>query len=165
MWRITDRSNNECEAVADALERTASRAGQFFTGSTVVDQLSPAAREHFDSCEACRAFAADLTEVRALMEADQGKTQPGPFFLSRVMASIAEREAQLEKSAQTWAAVPRLAYRLSVLASLGLLIAASWVYEMPKPYNSAGLNSQQNAEGLADPGALQDDLLVGSVSR
>ena len=164
MWGITNRSSSECKAVTDALEHAAGRAGQFFTAAAVVRELPPAAREHLNSCEDCRAFAEELAEVRALFAAQESKAQPGPFFLARVMASIAEREAQLEKSAQTWAAVPRLAYRLSVLASLGLLIAASWVYEMPKSYNSASLNSQQ-PEGLADSGPVQDDLLVGTVSR
>ena len=99
-----------------------------------------------------------------MFEVHESNARLSPFFLTRVMASIAEREAQLERSTQTWAAVPRLAYRLSVLASLGLLIAASWVYEMPK-YSSVSFNSQQYAEGLADAGTVQDDLLVGSVSR
>jgi hypothetical protein len=162
---MTNRSSNECETVTDALERAAGRAGQLFTLATVLDELSPSAREHFDSCAVCRTFAEELAEVRALFENQQSKVQPSPFFLTRVMASIAEREVQLEKSAQTWAAVPRLAYRLSLLASLGLLIAASWVYQMPKSYNSAGLNSQQSTEGLADSGPVQDDMLVDTVSR
>jgi hypothetical protein len=160
MWRSTN-SNSECDRVSDALEHLAVR-GEEISAEAVLEQLPETVREHIGSCATCSARAQELTEVRAMFAGYESKAQPSPFFLTRVMASIAEHEAQLEKSAQTWAAVPRLAYRLSVLASLGLLIAGSWVYKMPK---SSNLNAQQYAEGLADSGQVQDDLLVGSVSR
>ena len=160
MWRSTN-SSNECERVSDALEQLAAR-GEESTADAVLEQLPEAVREHISSCVTCSARAQELTEVRAMFEGYGSQAQPSPFFLTRVMASIAEREVQLERSAQTWAAVPRLAYRLSVLASLGLLIAGSWVYKMPK---SSNLNPQQYTEGLADSGQVQDDLLVGSVNR
>ena len=57
MWGITNRSSSECKAVTDALEHAAGRAGQFFTAAAVVRELPPAAREHLNSCEECRAFA------------------------------------------------------------------------------------------------------------
>ena len=161
MWRITN-GISECERVCDSVERM---AGRFSAPEAVLEQLHRSARAHIGSCEACSDFLKELTEVRAMFEVYENKVQPSPFFLTRVMASIAAREAHLERSGQTWAAVPHLAYRLSVLASLSLLIAASWVYEMPKSYNSGSLNSQQYAEGLADSGQVQDDLLVGAVSR
>jgi hypothetical protein len=81
------------------------------------------------------------------------------------MATIADRESQMDRATQTWAAVPRLASRLTVLASLGLLVAAGWVYQMPKATTTAGLNSPQVAEGLLDNGVAQDDLLVSPAGR
>jgi hypothetical protein len=80
-----------------------------------------------------------------------------------VMASIASREAELLTSARTWAAVPRLASRLTVVASLVLLIAARWVYQMPAPAGVTGWNSQQWA-GLVDT-SVQDDLLVSPADK
>jgi hypothetical protein len=109
-------------------------------------------------------FAEEMVEARELLGAPLEKAVPGPFFLARVMASIAAKEAEMERSAQTWAAVPRLASRLTVLASLGLLIAATWVYQMPSPASVVGWNSQQWA-GLVDTSAVQDDLLVSPASK
>ena len=108
-------------------------------------------------------FAGELAQAREILGVMESKAEPGPFFLARVMASIASREAELENQAQTWAAVPRLASRLTVLASLGLLIAATWLYQMPAA-NIAGWNSSQWA-GLVDTSATQDDLLVSPADK
>jgi len=164
MWRwasATGKLNKACDEVCDALERSGPSAAEL---KALLAELPPAQREHVASCEECRTFAAELQEVRAILSVPrEEQAQPGPFFLARVMASIADRESRLEKSAQTWAAVPRLAYRFSVLACLSLLIAGSWLYEMPKaPAPGAG---PQLSEGLVDNGAALDDALVGEISR
>jgi hypothetical protein len=166
MWRLNKKMSAECERVCDALESTAppESRGEIVAAGTLLARLPESSREHVYSCEGCRAFAEELLEARELLGAQGNKTEPGPFFLARVMAAIASKEAELEQSAQTWAAVPRLASRLTVLASLGLLIAASWVYEMPRIASSAGWNSQQWA-GLVDTSAVQDDLLVSPASK
>ena len=109
-------------------------------------------------------FAGELAEAREILGVMESKAEPGPFFLARVMASIASREAELENQAQTWAAVPRLASRLTMLASLGLLIAATWLYQMPTVSNIACWNSSQWA-GLIDTSATQDDLLVSPAGK
>jgi len=165
MWRLTRKANTECELVGDALEMIApDSSGKVVGAGTLLAQLPQSMREHVFSCEACRMFAEEMVEARELLGAQPEKTEPGPFFLARVMASIASKEAEMERSAQTWAAVPRLASRLTVLASLGLLIAATWVYQMPGPSSVAGWNSQQWA-GLVDTSAVQDDLLVSPAGK
>ena len=165
MWRLTRKANTECELVGDALEMIApDSSGKVVGAGTLLAQLPQSMREHVFSCEACRMFAEEMVEARELLGAQPEKTEPGPFFLARVMASIASKEAEMERSAQTWAAVPRLASRLTVLASLGLLIAATWVYQMPSPSSVAGWNSQQWA-GLVDTSAVQDDLLVSPAGK
>src|SRR4030095_4621548 len=166
MWRLNKKMSAECERVCDALESTAppESRGEIVAAGTLLAGLPESSREHVYSCEGCRTFAEELLEARELLGTHGNKTEPGPFFLARVMAAIASKEAELEQSAQTWAAVPRLASRLTVLASLGLLIAASWVYEMPRIASSAGWNSQQWA-GLVDTSAVQDDLLVSPASK
>lgn len=166
MWQFTQKANAECGRVSDALEASMSReaSGQIAASGTLLALLPEEMRDHAYSCEACRTFAEELVEVRELLSAPEDKAEPGPFFLARVMASIASREAELEQRAQTWAAVPRLASRLTVLASLGLLIAATWVYQMPSGTGIAGWNSQQWA-GLVDTSAVQDDLLVSPAGK
>ena len=165
MW-WKNKANAECEGVCDALEASAAlRArGKIAAAGTVLAQLPQAMRQHALSCEACRMFAGELAEAREILGVMESKAEPGPFFLARVMASIASREAELENQAQTWAAVPRLASRLTVLASLGLLIAATWLYQMPTASNIAGWNSSQWA-GLVDTSATQDDLLVSPADK
>ena len=165
MW-WKKKANAECERVCDALEASAAlRArGKIAAAGTVLAQLPQAMRQHALSCEACRMFAAELAEAREILGVMESKAEPGPFFLARVMASIASREAELENQAQTWAAVPRLASRLTVLASLGLLIAATWLYQMPTATNLSGWNSSQWA-GLVDTSATQDDLLVSPAGK
>jgi hypothetical protein len=165
MWGLTRKQNTECELVCDALEVSALNSrGKVVGAGTLLAELPQSMREHVFSCEACRMFAEEMVEVRELLGARPEKTEPGPFFLARVMASIVAREAEMERSAQTWAAVPRLASRLTVLASLGLLIAATWVYQMPSDASGANWNAQQWA-GLVDTSVVQDDLLVSAASK
>jgi hypothetical protein len=165
MWRTKHQTSAECERICDALEASASAGtrAELAASGTLLGRLPEAMREHAFFCEACRAFAEELVEAREILGVMENKPQPSPFFLARVMASIASKEAELENKAQTWAAVPRLASRLAVLASLGLLIAATWVYQMPSVANGAGWNSQQWA-GLVDSSAV-DDLLVSAAGN
>src|SRR5262245_49791372 len=166
MWQLKNEANAECECICDALEASATleTRGEIAASGTLLARLPHNMREHIYSCEACRRFAEELLEAREILGVKENKAEPGPFFLARVMASIASKEAELEQRAQTWAAVPRLASRLTVLASLGLLIAATWVYQMPSPASVASWNTQQWA-GLVDTSAVQDDLLVSPASK
>jgi hypothetical protein len=166
MWLFRRKANPQCESICDALEASAARdwRGETAASGTLLAQLPRDMRQHAVSCEACRVFAEELAETRAILGLAGSKAEPGPFFLARVMASIASRESELENKAQTWAAVPRLASRLTVLASLGLLIAATWLYQMPSATNIAGWNSSQWA-GLVDTGNAQDDLLVSPAGK
>lgn len=159
MWRLTNKIAKDCQSTQDALERSSS-------GTAEVLALSEGARKHLASCGECRIFAEELREVRGILRQDSGGPQPGPFFLTRVMASIADQEVELEKRSQIWAAVPRLAYRLTVLASLTLLVAGSWLYQPPshKP-PAAGVSAEQSLEGLVEGSTtnIQDDFLLNTA--
>jgi hypothetical protein len=134
---------------------------------TLLARLPQNVRKHVNVCTDCRIFADELVEVRGMFQGEIGGPQPGPYFLARVMSSIAEREGRLEQSAQTWAAVPRLAYRLSVLASLTLLIAGSWLYQRPSRTSSVASASAETSEGLVEGSgsAIQDDFLLNAADR
>jgi hypothetical protein len=166
MWFLSKRANEECEAVRDALERATSREGRegIVALGTLLAQLPEQVSQHTLRCSACRTFADELFEVGGMFDGEEAGAQPGPYFLKRVMTAIAERELELERGSQTWAAVPRLAYRLSLLASVVLLIAATWVYQMPRVSTSDGMTAQQSSEGLVEFGPLQDDLLVSTAA-
>jgi hypothetical protein len=174
MWLLKKRINTACEGLRDALERTPSRADAegVIPQESLLAHLPENARKHFTQCSQCRSFADELLEVRAMLESEQAgspsRPQPGPYFLTRVMAAITDRQAELDQRTQTWAAVPRLAHRVSALASLTLLIAGSWLYQQPRhPSAQPGIGTEQNSEGLVEGGAnaVQDDFLLNAADR
>jgi len=165
MWlqKIFDK---DCESVRDALERGTEEG--IAADGTLLALLPERARKHVSECSNCRTFANELLEVHGMFAGEETGARPGPYFLARVMAAIADREAELDKSAQTWAAVPRLAYRVSVLASLTLLIAASWLYQRPgHGVTVAGVSAEQSSEGLVEGSGttIQDDFVLNTAER
>src|SRR6266567_8992340 len=170
MWLQKKRIGKQCEGVRDALERTTEQreAGEIVALGALLARLPERGRKHASECSDCRTFAEELLEVHGMFESAENGARPGPYFLARVMAAIADREMELEKSAQTWAAVPRLAYRLSVLVSLTLLIAGSWLYQRPvHTVSVAGVSAEQSSEGLVEGGGatMQDDFLLNTAGR
>ncbi len=183
MWLLTRGYKRECADFHDAIERISSvkrssdvmalnnvardsMAPDTVALDTLLARLPEGARKHVNHCGDCRSAARELLEVRAMFQREDTGAQPGPYFLARVMAAIADRELELEKSSQTWAAVPRLAYRLSVLASLTLLVAGGWLYQQPHHATVAGVTTAQSNEGLVDGGGtIQDDFLLSSAER
>jgi hypothetical protein len=163
MWRLTNKMATACRSAQDALERGSIRAGN--SDAERLAGFPASVGEHVTACSQCRIFADELMEARTVLQRGSGGPQPGPFFLARVMASIAARESELEKRSQIWAAVPRLASRLTLIASLTLLVAGSWLYQPPTHKSSAvGVNAEQSSEGLAEGGSttIQDDFLLNS---
>ena len=109
MWLLKKRIGKQCEGVRDALERTTEQreAGEIVALGALLARLPERGRKHASECSDCRTFAEELLEVHGMFESAENGARPGPYFLARVMAAIADREMELEKSAQTWAAVPR----------------------------------------------------------
>ena len=184
MWLLTRGYKRECVEFHDALERISSVeqsdgvvASDDCAGDTVapdavalnflLERLPEGARKHVNHCSDCRNSARELLEVRGMFQREDTGAQPGPYFLARVMAAISDREGELERISQTWAAVPRLAYRLSVLASLTLLVAGSWLYRQPHHATVAVASAAQYNEGLVEGsgGTIQDDFLLSSAER
>jgi hypothetical protein len=183
MWLLRRGYKRECADFHDAIERISSvnrsedvvalnnaardsMAPDTIALDTLLARLPEGVRKHVNHCGDCRSAARELLEVRAMLPREDTGTRPGPYFLARVMAAIADRELELEKSSQTWAAVPRLAYRLSVLASLTLLVAGGWLYQQPHHATVAGVTTAQSNEGLVDGGGtIQDDFLLSSAER
>ena len=169
MWLLSRGFKSECAEFHDALEHVSNADDVALNGvalESLLAQLPERARQHANVCCDCRSAAGEFLEVRTLFQHQDSGTEPGPYFLTRVMAAIAGREAELEKSAQTWAAVPHLAYRLSLLVSLSLLVAGSWLYQQPRHVTVAGVSMSQNNEGLVEgSGAIQDDFLLNPADR
>jgi hypothetical protein len=173
MWFKIKRNSKQCDAAQEAL-RLCSESGQdFVSAGTLIAQLPAAMSAHVNSCADCAAFASELCDVRELFSevatSNELRCQPSPYFLAKVMAAISERERELEAGAQTWAAVPRLAHRVSALASITLLIAGSWLYQQPRnnPATQTIASGDQSSEGLVEGSAsnIQDDFLLNPADR
>ena len=154
MWDLLRirKKLDECGRLRDALE-----------GAADIAALSPAQQEHLAACPDCQAAADEVFMSRSLLrEMPSVAATPAPWFAPRVMAAIAARESELRRSLDAWAAVPRLAARLTWASALALLVATTWLYESPKFTQNSG--NQATAESLFDSSqsAPLDDVLPTS---
>ena len=153
MWNLLMKKQTECSLVRDFLEQGGDLAA-----------LAPPLQTHLQSCPECQAAVDAFLMGRALLRAIPSRASAaGPWFVPRVMAAIAARETELRRSLETWAFVPRLAARLTWVSALALLLAGTWLYEMPQSAKSSG---DGGVESLFDPSpapAAQDDVLANQV--
>ena len=154
MWNLLRKNKNECTSLCDAME----------TGG----ELAPQLQAHLTVCADCRAAAQELQESRALFrKLPSSGAQASPWFASRVMSTIIARESELRRSVETWTVVPKLAARLTWISALALLLAGTWLYEMPRSTQPKS-SSDTTAESLFDPSpstAAQDDVLATQMER
>src|SRR5712692_1540303 len=153
MWNLLRMRKNqgECSRLRDALENVVDVAA-----------LSSAQQEHLAACPACQEASSDISTSRIVLRDVPARAPvPGPWFAPRVMAAIAARESELRQSLEAWAAVPRLAARVSWISALALLLASTWLYESPKFTQNSG--NQATVESLFDSqqsSAPQEDVVL-----
>src|SRR3984893_12914750 len=144
-------NHEECRRLRDVLEDAAEGA-----------PLSASDREHLAACADCQEAAGTISMSRSVLrEGPSRAAEPGHCVAPRGMAAIAAREAELRQTLDAWAAVPRLAARLTWVSALALLLASTWLYQSPQhPQNSAN-NNQGTIESLFDAQqpAAPDDIL------
>jgi hypothetical protein len=151
MWNLLKAKTKEgCRGLLVALEAAAGP-----------ENLSPAQREHLSSCPDCQTTAEDIAATRNILQQAPPRVQPGPWFAPRVMAAIAARESDLRQSLEAWAAVPRLAARLTWLSALALLLATTWLYQLPKSTpRSANDSSVESLFDASQSSSPQDDVVL-----
>lgn len=153
MWNLLKARMNErkCNTVRDALENTAEAA-----------VLSAAQRAHLAACAECQTAAEDILATRNILaELPARAAEPGPWFAPRVMAAIAARESELRQTLEAWAAVPRLAARLTWLSALALLLASTWLYQLPKfTPNSSNGGAAESLFDSPQSSATPDDIVL-----
>ena len=144
------KNRDECSRLRDSLEDVAEGA-----------PLSAVQREHLVVCADCQQAADAISVSRSVLHQASRAAEPGPWFAPRVMAAIAAREADLRQSLDAWAAVPRLAARLTWVSALALLLASTWLYQSPKHAQNPTNQSQGAIESLFDgtQSAGPDDVL------
>src|SRR3984893_10385132 len=165
MWDLLRirKKLDECGRLRDALE-----------GAADIAALSPAQQEHLAACPDCQAAADEVFMSRSLLrEMPSVAAPPAPWFAPRVMAAIAAREAELRQSLEAWAAVPRLAARMTWVTALALLLAGTWLYHAPKsapsPRGQATIeslfDSPQSPAAQDDVQLTQDDVLLSQERK
>ena len=153
MWNLLRMRKNqdECSRLRDELEIVADVAA-----------LSSAHQAHLTACTECRQASSDISTSRiVLRDMSAIAASPGPWFAPRVMAAIAARESELRQSLDAWAAVPRLAARVSWISALALLLASTWLYQLPKSTPTSG--NESSTESLFDSqqsSQPQDDVVL-----
>src|SRR3984893_9860698 len=132
MWDLLRMKKNqeECRRLGEALDAAAE-----------ISALSSSQRKHLAACPDCQAAADDILMSRTILrEVPARAALPGPWFAPRVMAAIAARGSHLRQSLAPAAPVARLAARLTWLSALALLLASSFLYQLPK-FNPTSCNA------------------------
>jgi hypothetical protein len=164
MSNLLNRRDDECNHLQDLLEDAGTRNPRVASIEKLLDALPPAQRTHFAACPDCRDAAQELLAARKLLEVIPPSAQePGPWFVTRVMAAIVAREKELSESAKTWIAVPKFASRLALASAALLLVTSTWLYERPLPAPAPEATSAAAQESLFEssvPMANQDDVLL-----
>jgi hypothetical protein len=164
MWNLLNRRKNECNHLQDLIEDVATKNPQVASVEKLSEALPAVSRTHFVACPDCRGAARELLAVRKLMGVIPLSAQePGPWFVTRVMAAIAAREKELSDVAKTWLAVPKFASRLALASAALLLVTSTWLYKRPFPAPVPEATSVAAQESLFEspaPTANQDDILL-----
>jgi hypothetical protein len=147
------KKEEQCGRLQDVLEN-----------SVDTSLLSSSQLAHLAACQACQAVADDVSSSRVVLrDLRPVAAEPSPWFAPRVMAAIAARESEWRQSLETWAAIPKLAARLTWVSALALLVASTWLYQVPKSTQPPKSGSDTVAESLFDSpqsSAPADDVVV-----
>jgi hypothetical protein len=163
MWDLLKKRNEECEHVLDLLEDPGAARARARSVAELLEALAAAQRTHVAACPSCRDAIRDVFEAREIVRGVVPQAQePGPWFVTRVMAAIAAKERELSEVTKTWLAVPRFASRLALASCALLLVASTWVFES-RSATSVKQPSVVPAESLFEvpqQPTNQDDILI-----
>lgn len=174
------KQNALCLAYRGALEDLRAGVGQAEGSAELVRGLSAELLAHVPSCERCRetgeifwATSLLLGGRGAEMAAESEATAEAmPWFTTRVMAKIAERETEVRVASAEWSsAVTRLASRVAWISALALVVAGTLVYS-PQPQTETTVLARQASseaqlylfDSATGPSSV-DDALASPVER
>jgi hypothetical protein len=124
---------------------------------------------HVEACESCGEATETFWASRKLLagplqiardEQAERLEARAPWFATRVMAKIAERETEGRRAATEWSgAVSRLASRLALISGLVLLVTSTWLYN---PQNTQTNSSTEQPAREVTPQYLFDSTTAPS---
>lgn len=164
MWNLLTRRKDECNHLQDLIEDAMTKHPQITSTDELLKALPEVKRTHFAVCADCRTTAQELLAAREILRrVSASAAEPGPWFVTRVMAAIAAKEQELSEVAKTWLAVPRFASRLALASAAVLLVGSTWLYERPFPAPVSQASAVAAQESLFESPAStanQDDVLL-----
>lgn len=137
MWDKFRKENRLCEHYREALEDLPPDVEQSMASSSLSSSLPAEVLEHVHGCDACQEAAETFWASRELLagplelarEWNSAASDAKPWFAARVMAKVAEREAEGRRALAEWSgAVAKLASRLAWVSALLLLVGTTWFY-------------------------------------
>lgn len=156
-----DGTTRFCEMTLDELANLPLQVGEVSSGS-VLAMVSAEARAHLARCRGCLEAVEQLVESRNVMLPLVDATiEPGPWFVTRVMAAIEAQERQEEREG-VWASVRRLAPRLVAFCTLLLVLGGTWAVRVRRT-ELQQRDVQSASEALFDPAggvAFNDDVMT-----
>jgi len=169
MRDLLNKGDKECTRLLDLMEDSSAAHARAGSIEELLVALPPEQRAHVAACPSCRDAVRDIVQTRKLLRGSAPQAEePGPWFVTRVMAAIAAREKELSEVTKTWLAVPRFASRLALASCAILLVASTWVFEsrptVPAKQPSAAAPSESLFE-VPQPSANQDDVLTSVAER
>jgi hypothetical protein len=160
-----ESTTKDCKKTLDELERLQLEGDGPVRGEKVLEQLSAVSRAHAARCLGCRGAVEQFAEARNLLRPlTRMQAEPGPWFVTRVMAAIEAHEQQEEREG-VWANVRRLAPRMVAVCTLLLVLGSTWAIRVR--HTEMQQNRVEPYEALFEPGPaapLNDDVMIGGSS-
>jgi hypothetical protein len=160
-----ESTTKDCEKTLDELERVQLEDDGLVSGEKVLEELSAESRAHAARCLGCRGAVEQFAEARNLLRPlTQTQAEPGPWFVTRVMAAIEAREREEEREG-VWANVRRLAPRMVAICTLLLVLGGTWAISVS--HTEMKRTTIEPYEALFEPGPavpLNDDVMIGGSS-
>jgi len=158
-----------CEEFLEQLEQLPSETPGAKAVGDWRESLPEGARAHAGVCAKCEAALEDFVETRlALQPMKRTMPEPGPWFASRVMATIRAQEREIEEQdIGFWIGVRKLAPRLAAFAVLLLLVGGTWALELRRAEETRR-NATRPVEGLfesAPNSPLNDDIVASTYEE
>jgi len=158
-----NRESGGCQEFREELEALPLKETVESALRMVLEEMSPASREHASGCADCREAADDVALTRrALRPLGEVPAEPGPWFATRVMAAIAGRESEIDLRDAVWASVRRLAPRLVAVCALLLVLGSTWMYQLSRIHVAGGpqVGSGDTVLEAGQAAPMNDDVLI-----
>jgi hypothetical protein len=173
----TDSAPRESESVQkeaivfSLLKRHTGNCKQLLESLVEIDSETSLPAElatHAACCQDCKKAIDELLASRALLRTlPRQQETPKPWFATRVMAVIAEQEAQLERSLETWVVLPKLASRLAWVSALALLLTTTFLIQRPKAVPVAQVSTDLSGEPVVEnhPLPVDNDEVLATLTE